>query len=64
MLWGWIGPPLPGAVAPSLLSLDAILINRGDRIGWTGDDVRVALSDVPYNCLITSFFSTSPKKPL
>ena len=33
-----VGPPLPGAVPPSVFMLDAILISRGDRIGWTGDD--------------------------
>lgn len=33
-----VGPPLPGAVPPSVFMLDAILISRGDRIGWTGDE--------------------------
>ena len=32
------GPPLPGARAPSTLMLNAVLVDRGDRIGWTGDD--------------------------
>ena len=31
-------PPLPGALAPSTTALDAILMDRGDRIAWTGDD--------------------------
>ena len=28
----------PGALAPSTTALDAILMDRGDRIAWTGDD--------------------------
>ncbi len=30
--------PLPGMVKPSKFMLNAILMDRGDRIGWTGDD--------------------------
>jgi alpha-L-rhamnosidase len=30
--------PLPGMVSPSKFMLNAILMDRGDRIGWTGDD--------------------------
>ena len=30
--------PLSGMVAPSQFMLNAILMDRGDRIGWTGDD--------------------------
>jgi hypothetical protein len=30
--------PLPGMLAPSQFMLNAILMDRGDRIGWTGDD--------------------------
>lgn len=32
--------PMPGALSPSVFMLNAILMWRGDRIGWTGDDVR------------------------
>jgi hypothetical protein len=32
--------PLSGSVPPSVFMLNAILVWRGDRIGWTGDDVR------------------------
>ena len=32
------GPPIPGALPPSTQMLNAILVDRGDRYGWTGDD--------------------------
>ena len=31
-------PPLPGALLPSVTALDAVLMDRGDRVAWTGDD--------------------------
>ena len=34
--------PLPGSLPPSELMLNAILVWRGDRIGWTGDDVSLS----------------------
>ena len=30
--------PLPGMLRPSKFMLNSILMDRGDRIGWTGDD--------------------------
>ena len=32
------GPPIPGALVPSTRMLNAVLVDRGDRYGWTGDD--------------------------